>query len=109
MPTDALCAYDDSGFFDATGPFNSSIATAGQTVFTMNPAFPYTVGGGLLKVFVDQVLQTITVDYLETNGVTVTFVVPLAGGEEVIIYEDDATIVPFDHRCMRDEVSLVLA
>lgn len=109
IPTDALCAYDDGGFFDATGPFNSSIATAGQTVFTLNPAFPYTVGGGLLKVFVDQVLQTITTDYLETNGLTVTFVTPLAGGEEVIIYEDDAAIDTFDNRCMRDEVSLVLA
>jgi hypothetical protein len=109
FPTDSLCTYDDGGFFDASGPLNSFVATAGQTVFNLNPAFPYVVGAGDLKVFVNQVLQTITVDYLETNGVTVTFVVGLVGGEEVIIYEDNATLVPFDHRCMRDEVSLVLA
>ncbi len=109
MPTDSLCLYDDGGFFDASGPVNSFVATAGQTVFKLNSAFPYIVGAGDLKVFVNQVLQTVGVDYLETNGITVTFIAGLVGGEEVIIYEDNAALIPFDDDCWRDEVTFVLA
>ena len=64
---------------------------------------------GNLKVYVDGVLQTIIVDYNETDPLTVTFVAPLAGGEDVIIFEDDTTIIPFDHFIPIDEVTLVLA
>ena len=106
---ESLCAFDDGGNWDTDGPINGFTAGAGQAVFSLNPVFPYTVGGGDLKVFVDQVLQTITVDYLETDSLTVTFTSGLSGGEEVIIYEDDATTDALDNRCMRDEVTLVLA
>ncbi len=103
------CNYDDGGFYDSDGPLNVFTATAAQTVFDLNSSFPYTVGGGDLKVFVDGVLQTITVDYLETDSDTVTFTSGLSAGQQVVIYEDDSVSVPFDHLCVRDEVTVVLA
>lgn len=107
--TTESCNFDDGGFFDADGPANLFVATAGQTVFGLNPTFPYTVGGGDLKVFVDGLLKSTPGDYAETNSVTVTFAVPLTGGEQVVIYEDDSASVPFDFLCPRDEVTLLLA
>ena len=103
------CNYDDGGFFDADGPANLFTATAGQTVFDLNSSFPYTVGGGDLKVFVDGVLKSTPADYAETDSDTITFGVGLVGGEQVVIYEDDSVSVPFDYLCPRDEVTVVLA
>lgn len=106
-PDDAVCAYDDGGFWDSVF-LNVFTATALQTVFNLNPSYPYTAGTGDLQVLVDGVLQTIVTDYAETDALTVTFVTGLTGGEEVLIFEDDSTNVPLDHNCMRDEVTLTL-
>jgi len=104
VPEDAVCAYDDGRFWDSVF-LNVFTATAGQTVFDLNIAYPYTAGTGDLKVLVDGSLQMIVTNYNETDALTVTFVAPLLGGEEVLIYEDDSTNVPLDHNCMRDEVT----
>jgi hypothetical protein len=103
------CNFDDGGFFDSDGPLNIFTAGVGQTIFVINATFPYTVGSGDLKVWVDGILQATPADYIETDSITITFNVGLTGGEKVVIYEDDSTTLPFDALCPVDEVTLVLA
>ena len=62
-----------------------------------------------MKVFLNSVLQTIIVDYNETDPLTVTFTAGLTGGDDVVIFEDDTTVIPFDHFIPIDEVTIVLA
>lgn len=60
-------------------------ATAGQTVFTLTTT-QYQPGTNTLAVFVDGINQYgpgAQYQYLETNSITVTFLTPLSGGEEV--------------------------
>lgn len=56
--------------------------TVGETVV---PVSAYTQGSGDLAVFVNGVLQVLTVDYAETSNASVTMVTPLADGDVVIL------------------------
>ena len=56
-------------------------ATAGQTAFTVS--FIYTVGNNSLNVLVNGSKQIVTLNYIETNNTTITFVDGLNVGDIV--------------------------
>jgi hypothetical protein len=63
------------------GKQDYQIATAGQTIFTVG--FSYTVGYDLLNVLVNGSKQIATLNYIETNSTTITFVDGLNVGDVV--------------------------
>ena len=72
---------------DAVGPPQQVTTTyyypsAGETVVSV-PS--YTQGGGKLTVFVNGVLQVLTVDYTETSSTSITMTTALAAGDVVIL------------------------
>lgn len=62
-----------------------TIATAGQTAFTL--PITYTVGASALTVYVNglRVEQGAGLDYVETNNTTITFTSGLAAGDLVVV------------------------
>jgi len=65
------------------GLYERHVATAGQTVFDLAGAYP--VGTNALLVFKNGMLQSLTADYTETDGDTVTLVNP-ANLNDVLIF-----------------------
>ncbi|OEF99770.1 hypothetical protein BHF71_00925 [Vulcanibacillus modesticaldus] len=87
-----LAANDQVVFiYDANSLFETYTATAGQTNF--NVVSGYAVNTNSLKVYVNGSLQTNGVDYNETDNNTITFVNPLAGGEQVTLIYDTNKVV----------------
>lgn len=58
----------------------ATVATAGQTVFTV-PEYGL---GGYLMVIVDGLVKEFSVDYTETNTTTITFATGLTAGQRVV-------------------------
>lgn len=71
----------NSNFIAYTAQEETATATAGQTVFTL--ALTYLVGTDNLAVFVNGSKQIVNVNYLETDGNTVTFLTGLNVGDVV--------------------------
>jgi hypothetical protein len=76
-----LWSMDNITGLPAAGSQDDQVATAGQTVFTVG--FAYTVGNNSLSVLVNGSKQIVTLNYVETNGTTVTFVDGLNVGDVV--------------------------
>ena len=76
----------------------------GQTVLTLPN--PYRLGEGLLRVYVNNVLQVPSVDYQEVTYVTIEFFAPFVGGEILMIYEDDSSALHLDRGIITDSVVL---
>jgi len=68
------------GGLPSSGTESNVTATAEQTVFT---GLSYVTGNNSLKVFVNGSKQIITLNYVETNSSTVTFVSGLNAGDIV--------------------------
>lgn len=65
------------------------IATAGQTVVPIT-LFTYTVGGNNIRVYINGLLQSLTVDYTETSTSSITFTSGLSVGDEVEVIGNNA-------------------
>jgi hypothetical protein len=76
-----LWSMDNITGLPSAGSQDDQVATAGQTVFTVG--FAYTVGNNSLSVLVNGSKQIVTLNYVETNGTTVTFVDGLNVGDVV--------------------------
>ena len=76
-----LWSMDNITGLPAAGSQDDQVATAGQTAFTVG--FPYTVGNNSLSVLVNGSKQIVTLNYVETNSTTVTFVDGLNVGDVV--------------------------
>jgi hypothetical protein len=76
-----LWSMDNITGLPAAGSQNVQVATAGQTVFTVG--FTYTIGNNTLNVLVNGSKQIATLNYIETNTSTVTFVDGLNVGDVV--------------------------
>ena len=76
-----LWSMDNITGLPAAGSQNYQVATVGQTVFTVG--FTYTVGNNTLNVLVNGSKQIATLNYIETNTSTVTFVSGLNAGDVV--------------------------
>jgi hypothetical protein len=76
-----LWSMDNITGLPAAGSQNYQVATAGQTVF--NVGFTYAVGNNTLNVLVNGSKQIATLNYIETNTSTVTFIDGLNAGDVV--------------------------
>jgi hypothetical protein len=76
-----LWSMDNITGLPAAGSQAYATATAGQTVFTVG--FTYTVGNNTLNVLVNGSKQIATLNYVETNNTTITFVDGLNVGDVV--------------------------
>jgi hypothetical protein len=76
-----LWSMDNITGLPAAGSQDDQVATAGQTAFTVG--FTYTVGNNSLNVLVNGSKQIVGLNYVETNGTTVTFVDGLNVGDVV--------------------------
>ena len=76
-----LWSMDNLTGLPAAGSQANATATAGQTVFTVG--FTYSVGNNTLSVLVNGSKQIVTLNYVETNSTTVTFVDGLNVGDVV--------------------------
>jgi hypothetical protein len=65
----------------SAGSQDDQVATANQTVFTVG--FTYSVGNNTLNVLVNGSKQIVTLNYVETNSTTITFVSGLNAGDVV--------------------------
>lgn len=68
-------------------------ATAAQTVFPVVTG--YTVGDNSMDVYLNGALQTIGVDYNETDNKTITFINPLVNGDSVSFLYDTNKITEY--------------
>jgi hypothetical protein len=76
-----LWSMDNITGLPSAGSQDVQVATAGQTVFTVG--FTYSVGNNSLSVLVNGSKQIATLNYIETNTSTVTFVDGLNAGDVV--------------------------
>ena len=76
-----LWVMDNITGLPAAGSQDDQVATAGQTAFTVG--FTYTVGNNSLSVLVNGSKQIVTLNYVETNTTTVTFLTGLNVGDVV--------------------------
>lgn len=76
-----LWTMDNLSGLPSAGSQAYATATAGQTAFTVG--FTYTVGNNSLMVLVNGSKQIVTLNYVETNSTTVTFVDGLNVGDIV--------------------------
>jgi hypothetical protein len=76
-----LWSMDNITGLPAAGSQDDQVATAGQTAFTVG--FTYTVGNNSLNVLVNGSKQIVTLNYVETNGTTITFLTGLNVGDVV--------------------------
>jgi hypothetical protein len=72
---------DNIAGLPSAGQQDDQVATANQTAFTVG--FSYTVGNNSLSVLVNGSKQIITLNYVETNSTTITFVSGLNAGDVV--------------------------
>ena len=76
-----LWSMDNITGLPAAGSQAYATATAGQTAFTVG--FTYSVGNNTLSVLVNGSKQIVTLNYVETNSTTITFVDGLNVGDVV--------------------------
>jgi len=108
--TESWDNFDDGGFFDTNfGGVFQTAATGIDPDISLPAELSYNVGFSEIVVYVDGVLQVITVGFNEIDNVTVEVVGTFSGGEVIEIYRDDTGEIPYDHRGPSEEVTIVLS
>ena len=75
-----IWSMDNISAIRSGGTQSYQTATAGQTVFT---GLSYTTGNNSMQVFVNGLKKVITLQYIETNSTTITFLSGLTAGDIV--------------------------
>ena len=75
-----IWSMDNISAIRSGGTQSYQTATAGQTVFT---GLSYTTGNNSMQVFVNGLKKVITLQYIETNSTTITFLSGLTVGDIV--------------------------